>query len=288
MRRKIISQGNNSFTVTLPIGWIRECGLKGGEDVNIVEDEGKLVMSPEIIKKKKEVSVLVDEEYEKNIRFLLNELYRQGYDKVKIQVKNKKTIEIIQSLVEILFFDMEIMEKTENSCVLEVISEPTLENYNSILKKMIFIIHESMDLLINRKKGIGNMTNKYRKYDNFCRRYTFSYMKGREGFEMYSLLVHLLMIQTDINRLSENIPKKPTDLNTFKDVAALYKEVYTAFFKRDRQELYNANKKVNAFVLKNIKKGKLSIVAHYAVEIARVLYSSIVPMIGISIEKSTE
>jgi len=37
MKRKIIRQGNNAYTLTLPISWIRQNSLTPKDELNIIE-----------------------------------------------------------------------------------------------------------------------------------------------------------------------------------------------------------------------------------------------------------
>ena len=45
MRRKIIKQGLGGYTVSLPISWVREQGLKARDDILIEEQKGNLIIS---------------------------------------------------------------------------------------------------------------------------------------------------------------------------------------------------------------------------------------------------
>ena len=46
MRRKIIKQGNNSYTLTLPIKWIRQLNLDKESELEIEESQHKLTLTP--------------------------------------------------------------------------------------------------------------------------------------------------------------------------------------------------------------------------------------------------
>jgi phosphate uptake regulator len=73
MRRKIIKQGNNSYTLTLPIKWVKEYNLDGADEVEIIEEEGSLKIVSEQKKIKKEISITINNKFEKNIRFILKQ-----------------------------------------------------------------------------------------------------------------------------------------------------------------------------------------------------------------------
>ena len=272
----------------LPKKWVDANELKAGNEIKVEEEEdGNLIISIETTKKKKEISIIIEEDYEKNIRFILNELYRQGYDSIKIKVKDKKTIETIQTLVEGLFFEMDIIKKGEDYCTVEMLSEPSFDNYQSILKKLIFLIYDSMDSIDNFAQLEKN-TKKYRKYDNFCRRYVNINQKGKENFETNSLLVHLLMIQTDLEKLGKHInDATDNDILAFKKIFQFYESTYKSFLDKDLESLGKLNKQINQFILDNRAQKKCTIFLSQCIEISRILYSAIVPMIGLSLEIKT-
>ena len=45
MKRKIIKQGHNTLTLTLPRDWIKRLNLKAGEEIDVVENEDSLVIN---------------------------------------------------------------------------------------------------------------------------------------------------------------------------------------------------------------------------------------------------
>ena len=60
MKRRIIKQGNNSYTLTLPISWIKENHLRGGDEIEIDEEDSKLIISLSKDQRKVEISLDVD------------------------------------------------------------------------------------------------------------------------------------------------------------------------------------------------------------------------------------
>lgn len=296
MKRRVIKQGNNSYTLTLPVDWVRELDLKEGSEVDVSEDEGKLVVVPDQGKVLKEISIELDDSYEKNVRFALNQLYRKGYDRINVTVHDVNSIALIQNLMEELFFEMDVIEKKGKSCVLEMMSQPSMDNYASILKKLIYIIHDSMELIhtsVKTKKlaqmdDIDGMTRKYRKYDNFCRRFVNVHKKGIENLETNSILIHLLMIQTDLRRFPRYAKKvSAADLALFEEVKKFYISTYTAFFNKNLKALYDNNKKINDFLNKRrsvaLTKG-MTLWSSQCLQVLRILYSVLVAMIGLTIE----
>lgn len=295
MRRRIIRQGNNSFTLTLPVQWIRDQNLKEGDEVDITQDETRLVVAQETASKKKSIELSLDQEYPKNIKFLLSSLYRHGYDEIKLHVQKPEVLRIVERIVEEQFFEMEVLEKKGNTCVIGMVSVPSIDSYESLLRKMFFIIQESMDIIIrsvNQKsrkelKDIELLTLKYRRYDNFCRRHVFTKASRSVAFDSSVMFFDLIFLQTDLQKLAMRLkPSSPVDLALFQKLRALYVRVYQAFLKKEFAGLYDANAHINALLKQRwARKPKGDFLfTHYCLLLLRVLYGMVVPMMGLQLE----
>ena len=53
MRRKLVKQGVNALTVTLPAKWIEKKGLKAGDEIDVVEEENKIEIYSDTLKEVK-------------------------------------------------------------------------------------------------------------------------------------------------------------------------------------------------------------------------------------------
>ncbi len=58
MRRKIIKQGHNTLTITLPSKWAKNFNLKSGDEIEIIERDNGLFLSTE--KKQESNKVQID------------------------------------------------------------------------------------------------------------------------------------------------------------------------------------------------------------------------------------
>ena len=45
MKRKIIRQGHNTLTITLPTDWAKKLNLNAGDEVDLIEDNSSLVIN---------------------------------------------------------------------------------------------------------------------------------------------------------------------------------------------------------------------------------------------------
>ena len=45
MKRKIIKQGHNTLTITLPSEWVKKLNLSAGDEIDLVEDNSSLYIN---------------------------------------------------------------------------------------------------------------------------------------------------------------------------------------------------------------------------------------------------
>jgi phosphate uptake regulator len=179
MRRNIIKQGNNSFTVTVPIEWIRENNIKGGDEVDIKEEDNSVILSL-LERKPLATSIVVNlKKYsERSIKNIIFQLYRKGYDKISCSVGNCEQRDLLKKIVRNNLLGFEVVSEDNEKCVIENVAEPSKDKFSSLLNKLFFIIKTNAEEIINDLKQ-GNLAklekhtetkNVFDIYTNFLRR----------------------------------------------------------------------------------------------------------------------
>jgi len=121
MRRKLIKQGVEALTVTLPSKWLKEKSLGAGDEVEIEEEDNKLSLySTEHKKAAKTISLKLDLEMFNAYRSIIGGLYRAGYNEIKIEFDNKKVIPFLQKTVDSLY-GFELFDIDHKSCTIRSI-----------------------------------------------------------------------------------------------------------------------------------------------------------------------
>ena len=85
MKRKIIRQGHNTLTVTLPSKWAAKNGIKPGDEVDITENETSLVIgsSPKGAGGES-ITVDISGLTPPIIWRMISSAYRAGYSEIKV------------------------------------------------------------------------------------------------------------------------------------------------------------------------------------------------------------
>jgi phosphate uptake regulator len=133
MRRKLIMQGNESFTVTLPIKWIKRHDVKG--EIDILEKDGTLEIKPAGAIKEKPKAKELDISALPEFLFirLIGACYKNGYDEINLKYAAEQ-LKAIQTVVDKLI-GYEITEKKPDFLIIKKIVTESIEQYNDSEKK---------------------------------------------------------------------------------------------------------------------------------------------------------
>jgi len=303
MKRKLIKQGGGGCVIYVPKKWLDSHNLIAGNELNIEENENSLILSSdELSLKKKEISISIINENEQFIRINLNNLYRLGYDIIKINYKNKKQLSIIDDLTKNVLLGFEITEINDDFLIIESITEPGVEKQKILLRKIFFLIIQSFELLnedlttnkCDNFSKIKEYSNNVYRYNNFCRRVIsknkFEDNKSHLSWRLYAQLnllqrslLHFYEIMSKENKLK--FDKKIIEI--FSKLKESFSILNSGFFKHDFEDIENASIICKELLYNNIhnelkiNSGINSISLYYAGEISRQINLLLVPMIGL-------
>ena len=153
MIRKLIKQGSTSLVVSLPIEWIRSNKLTVGDEVEIFPQEYALAIRTKGEKKVMKCVLNVDSVDEMSLYVNLLNLYRKGFDEVKIisnsnkimDFETNKHINTLKSVQQWLsrFIGWEII--TQDPIVIKDITGESSEDPEKLLKRVFFLLNSFVD-----------------------------------------------------------------------------------------------------------------------------------------------
>ncbi len=207
MRRKIIRQGNKSFTLTLPAEWVKEHNLKGGDEVDISQEDYKLLVSAASYAKRPDVNISLDlKDYnERSTRSILNQAYRKGFDTIRLLYSNPEQLKDIRQITKDSLLGFEIVKEDANAVTLQNIAEPSSEKYEVILRKLFYLIKEDGKRMLEEfrqgklssVKEIEESKATMDTFTNFLRRIIINHKVGgaRNSYLYYYLVSQLSLLQ---------------------------------------------------------------------------------------------
>jgi antitoxin component of MazEF toxin-antitoxin module len=293
MRRKLIKQGANSCTITMPSKWLEKNNLNGGDevDIDIKENIVEIKLIDNKYREIKSTQITFESNYTKRvIRNVLNQLYRLSYDEIKLVNMDEKKKEVVEYIIGKTQLGFEIVEETENSLIISSITEPSNEKFDLIFKKLQFLMNNEIKEVkasietndfsnMNKREDRSRMID---SYTNFCRRILYKDEKKETNLQKLLIVGRISLINHANFRIFKYVKENKVNVN--KKILELYHDIskYCEFFfetlyknsiKRSSEmfDIGEENNKKLFELIKNVK-GENAIILHYISEIHRQIH----------------
>ncbi len=185
MKRKIIKQGHSTLTLTLPSDWVKKLNIKAGDELEVFEDSGSLIINGSQNGKHKCTTIDITGFSVPMLWRFFQSAYREGYDEIKLAyASNKRSYEgaynyyasqfeykrmgeepaekpvlnMIQELVD-RFIGIAVIDHGEGYCTIKEMGELTSKEFDSSLRRIFLLILELFDEIIDliRDNKIGDI-----------------------------------------------------------------------------------------------------------------------------------
>jgi phosphate uptake regulator len=160
MERKLVKQGRNALTMTLPASWIKANNLDENCFVYVEEIEGNLIVKSQNIVEQKKIEIDIKGMNKKNIYHNLSDKYIQGYDEIVLKHNNPEEVLAVSKN----FTGMIIENLDDKSCVLKNIIAKPIDNYENILKRITQLLLDLAKKQVKYTKE-KNSLNDYKRDD---------------------------------------------------------------------------------------------------------------------------
>lgn len=252
MRRKVIKQGPATMMVSLPSKWVKENRIAAGDEVGVLPQGDKLIISKgQEAAKRKEITLdITDYKTYMELSRYLTVLYKTGYNKIELNyrkqaermlvTKRKEELNIKSAIRVIVnrFIGAEIVSQSSNKTEIECLATEENPNLDKIADRIYFLFKETIGELFDsigknyirfHDEVVGHHDN-ITKFINYYFRTLYNSDKSEEekkfAFAFYTVL-ELLVDKTKYisDKLHENgcTPKVKEYL---KDIFGLFFEQY--------------------------------------------------------------
>jgi phosphate uptake regulator len=276
MKRKIVAQGNQSLTLTLPIKWVREQQLKAGDEIEVSHQGNELVLGKEGKKKGGTYKINLTKETA-NSRLLMSLImgaYRSGADEIDIhfetpelidrELGSVKTIKYIQDTVNLLI-GISIVEQTKNYCRIKDITGASEAEFEAIFRRIFLLLlsigEQSLKAFkeedYNAIADIQLIYDSIKKFTEYCLRLLSKYQyKERENTgHFYGIVILLDIISDDYRHLTKHFVasnlSKPV-IKAYEDYNLYLRKTYEWFYKTTDEETTSAMIKLRDISYKSI------------------------------------
>lgn len=243
IKRKVIQIANSTQLISLPRKWSQKYGVKKGDEIEVEEKGGSLVITTEkdISAHKTEINF---KEKEILIHRALSSLYKAGYDEIKIEFEKHSEFDTIQSTINRELIGFEIIEQGNEYIIAKKVSSIDHSEFDSMLRRTFMFLlstaDESLEALktynINTLKNLIVRDITINKLTDFLRRSINkkeSYFKHiGPGFTIIELLEKIGDGYKDICKYaSENKMKiSKSAIEAFAEIDSLMRDAYNLFY----------------------------------------------------------
>ncbi|MBW2983956.1 hypothetical protein KY361_02485 [Candidatus Woesearchaeota archaeon] len=282
MKRRVIKQGHNTLTITLPRGWCDKFNVKAGEELDLIEREASLIIGEHKDTRELKISVDVSNLDRSTILILIQGLYRFGFDVIEITStkaavphyrtgKSKNLSNLIYNAANRLV-GAEVVSTSPKRYMIKRLAEESMEDFPTALKRIFFLLNEMTDTFVDSSKNnnieelksIEFQHANIKKFINFCLRLLNKF--GHEDSKktcFYFNIISLLSKTEDLIKnnsrymIRHNIMLKSKKcFELLKDIKEHIRMYYELFFSYKIEKIAELNKHRDIFREKLFKSSK--------------------------------
>lgn len=157
MKRKVIKQANQAYTMTLPIGWVRLNNISEKTELDIIEEGKSLILTNQGKTEHKKIKINISGQSGRNINRIITSLYAKGIDEIELESDKDNSSDIIRALHATVGFAL--ISQKDNKFIIKDIGGSNYEDLDEIFKRVFQMILDFYDSLINDIFGEEKETN---------------------------------------------------------------------------------------------------------------------------------
>ncbi len=270
MRRKVSRIGPATLMVSLPSKWVKKYGVKKGDEMELIEKEHQLIFQTNSTMEVKRLTINFNNSFIWIMKWLMNIIYKLGYDEIEINLKDQNLMADIQKNMNLnTLYGFEIISYDNNKCVLKEMSAYTQDDFQLFYRRCfnvtIDMLSSCVNILKNKNydelKNILVLEETNNKLVSACERMINKQNIIQEKKVFYYITVWLLEKTADIVKDFANYILEQDDsfkinektLNILLQVEKLYSDFFIINFNPSIEKFKELNKN-RKIVSKEIEK----------------------------------
>ncbi|MDP3918317.1 MAG: hypothetical protein Q8Q35_00230 [Nanoarchaeota archaeon] len=277
MKRKVTLHGPTSLTISLPAEWVKINNILKGDELEIKMCGDSLIISPNKIDYAKSIDLDISSLKENIINMLLAGMHKNGYSTLNITC-NSQQLKIIQKRINSLLMGYEIVEVTDNGCIVKSISKIEDTDFNKLFKRVFLVtivLGKSLVKYIendqvNSYEDLLTMEETNNKLTNYIHRIINLKNSNKDFSYIYVISWLQEKIADDYKRIAFIISNKgklsKKFIDCLKKVNKLEEDYFNLFYKFDFNELdilINRTKELKINVGEILKENKENSIDEY-------------------------
>lgn len=278
MKRKLIKQGYDALTLTLPRKWVRENSLKPGDEVNIEDSGNKLIVKGNSISSGKIKKITLDKTNRGHLRSLISSSYKSGYDEIVLHIKDDVNLILVNEIVN-SFTGLEVISNDKKKYVIKSFLMSEGSNIENLITKMFqltrFIAessYEDWDKVDLNNLQVMLKQNTMKLRDHCLRLIHANKFGGDNSYDYYDLVTILDKLAHAYYVYSNDVVKYKIKKSKLDDLMFDHIEkIYKFYLKKDFDEINQLWLEVTSYIdnslreelKKNLKGEKMVMSMHY-------------------------
>ncbi len=283
MKRKIIKQAGQAYTVTLPIDWVRAFALDKKQEIDVEQKGNQLILSAKQSAKGETVTIDVANLSKRSIYQTIHALYARGVDEIRV-TSHKNVAPLLRDAV-LQMISFAVFEE-KNACVLKEMGTSSSEQgqlddlykqvWQLVLQYYRTVIDDVCGPLVATKEDIFSRDHEINKFclhlQRLISKQTYTNQQQGQIYAQYAFLLEIL--SDDINRIWRfSVEQKRTVKplrKLFEESLASLQDAFHISYNLDHDRIDHLRKRrdtVRTLALSFTQTHQIRI-AHYALNIA--------------------
>lgn len=276
MEKRLTAQGpkdRKSYTVTLPLNWIKQQGLDKTKTVDLEIVGNKVIINSG--KEEQEARFVDADKAENALMKIMQAAYRLGVNEVKIKYSKPELRKYINQVIDTKLIGYEVVEQTKNMLRIKDITKESTEEFRTVLRRIFLLLVE----LTKSPEEVEESDKNLKKLTNYCQRLLI-----KKGHLEYKKVPFYYTLLYEIEKLSDEYTwlyqTKITDKKILNQLNSYVEKIYKLFYKFDLEKFNRYQH--DAYLIKNKLKKQKNIHMH---NIARQINSITGTILIINFEK---
>ena len=256
MKRKIIKQGHNTLTITLPTTWTKKFGINSGDYADIIE-QGR-ILRIETDNNKEQLNQVTIDISGLSIPMIwrtVSSAYRAGYDEIKIIIDNLDMIKEIHAFLNHMQLGFEIIKQESDSVTIRNISNPEIEQFDNLFRRVFRITIEysnKIEIIMQNKEEMTHSCILHEvsinRISNYCNRIIIKEKRKNACFfyaiieELNNLTRNLTILLNEVMNVKNDIPKNV--VSKYSEITSILIQVYELYYKFSIKEYSDIKKRL--------------------------------------------
>jgi len=171
MKRKVIKQANQAYTMTLPIEWVRQNNITKDSELDVTLSDKSIIISNTAGVEVKKSKIIFSNLNERALNAQIKALYAKGVDEIEISSKQDISSLIYEALQETIGFAL--VSNTSDTFIIKDIGGTNYSELDDIFKRVFQMVLLAYDLAIKdifgkQKETMQGLDSRDREINKFC------------------------------------------------------------------------------------------------------------------------